>query len=160
MIKKQSNGIKVNIRLTPKQMLVFWGVSTGILGTYYLLKFGFEPVRIDLLGDYWLFQGSKRFINKNPLYIMMQSFVLPDQSSTLLGMMGSFVQCMLAWVRSKIASNALTRMAWVVSLILILPLGFTVFFDICLLITLAIVFVSPVILVFFLLRWVVRGKWK
>jgi hypothetical protein len=125
------------------------------------VRFGFEPIQIDLLKEYWLFQGKRYHVNKNPIYIMMRGFLLPDKSSTLLGLFGSLVQSILALIRSQhIAPNALTRLAWIASLIVLLPLGFTLFFDICLLIGLLLVFLSPMALLFFLLRWVVRGKWN
>jgi hypothetical protein len=160
MMKRQSNGGEIKINLSPKQILYCWLGFVVIIVAYYLMRFGFEPIQIDL-EEYWLFQGKKRSINKNPIYIMMNSFLLPDKSSTLLGLFGSLVQSILALLSSqKTAPNALTRLAWITSLIGLLPLGFTLFFDICLLISLLIVFLGPVALLFFLIRWVVRGKWN
>ncbi len=161
MMKRKSSGRKINIRISPKQILLFWIACLGILMTYFLIWFGTEPIEINLLDEYWLLQGKKRFINKNPIYIMSQSFVLPDKSSSLLALGGILVQLPLAWIRmSQISPNPLTRLVWIISLIAMLPLGFTLFFDICLLIAFLIIFAGPLVIVVFLFRWILRGKWN
>ncbi len=153
MKNKKSNGVKISIKFTQRQTLIFGSLSLGSLVLYYLWRFGFEAIEIDLLKDYWLLQGNKRFTNKNPIWIMMNSFMLPDKSSTLLAMLGVLLQLILAWFRN-VNPNAFTRILWLLSILLLLPLGFTLFFDSCLFIA----FLLPVLVVFLLFRWILRGK--
>ncbi|NJL13391.1 MAG: hypothetical protein HC913_10560 [Microscillaceae bacterium] len=157
------NGQQLKVSLTPKKIFILWAVFLLALLVFYFVNYGLSALSLNFTEDYWLFRRNIRIRSKhfNIFTELMKGFIFyyPDKSSSLLGLLGSFILTVLAWIKAKeYTSNQLTRLLSLFGILLLIPLGFNLFVSLCILIFLLLLPLIIGMLLYFLYQWIMKGN--